>query len=185
MVSFFRDWNANVGSQDIPEVTGKFGLGVQNEAGQRLTVLPREGIGHSRHLLPTWETTIHMDITRWSIPKSDLLYSLQSKMETLYTVSKNKTGSCLWLRSWTPYCQIRLKLKDIEKTTRPFSYDLNQIPYDYTLEATNRFKGLNLIECLKNYGWRFMTLYRRQWSKSSPRKRNVKMQNGCLRRPYK
>ena len=49
MVSFFRDWNANVGSQDIPEVTGKFGLGVQNEAGQRLTVLPREGIGHSKH----------------------------------------------------------------------------------------------------------------------------------------
>ena len=43
-----------------------------------------------------------------------------------------------------------------------FKYDLKQIPYDYTVEVTNRFKGLDLIECLKNYGWRFMTLYRRQ-----------------------
>ena len=109
------------------------------------------------------EKTLPMDITRWSIPKSDLLYSLQSKMEMLYTVSKNKTGSCLWLRSWTPYCQIRLKLKDIEKTTRPFSYDLNQIPYDYTVEATNRFKGIDLIVFLKKYGLRFITLYRRRW----------------------
>ena len=53
-------------------------------------------------------------------------------------------------------------LKKIGKTTRPFRYDLNQIPYDYTVEVTNRFKGLNLLVCLKNYGWRFMTLYRRQ-----------------------
>ena len=48
------------------------------------------------------------------------------------------------------------------KTTRPFRCDLNQISYDYTVEVTNRFKGLDLTECLKNYGWRFMTLYRRQ-----------------------
>ena len=46
----------------------------------------------------------------------------------------------------------RLKLKKVEKTTRPFSYDINQIPYYYTVEVTNRFKGLNLIECLKNRG---------------------------------
>ena len=64
------DWNAKVGSQEIPGVTGKFGLGVQNEEGQRLTVLPRECTGHSKHLLPTTqETTLHMDITRWSIQK--------------------------------------------------------------------------------------------------------------------
>ena len=54
----------------------------------------------------TQEKTVHMDIIRWSTPKSDWLYSLQPKMENLYTVSKNKTGSWLWLRSWTPYCQI-------------------------------------------------------------------------------
>ena len=51
--------------------------------------------------------TLHMDITRWSTPKSDWLYSLQPKMEKLYTASKNKTRSWLWLRSWTPYCQIQ------------------------------------------------------------------------------
>ena len=61
-------------------------------------VLPREHTGHSKHPLPTTqEMTLHMDITRWSIPKSDWLYSLQTKMK-LYTVSKNKTGSWLWLR---------------------------------------------------------------------------------------
>ena len=66
------DWNAKVGSQETPGVTGKFGLGVQNEAGQRLRVLPREHTGHSKHPLPTTqEKTLHMDITRWSTPKSD------------------------------------------------------------------------------------------------------------------
>ena len=58
--------------------------------------------------------------------------------------------------------KFRLKLKKVGKTTRPIRYDLNQIPYNYTLEVTNRFKGLDLIECLKNYGWRFVTSYRRQ-----------------------
>ena len=53
-------------------------------------------------------------------------------------------------------------MKKVGKTTRPFRYDLNQIPYDYTVEVTNRLKGLNLIEGLKKYGWRFVTLYRRQ-----------------------
>ena len=77
----------------------------------------------------------------------------------------------------------RLKLKKVEKTTRPFRYDLNQIPYDYPVEVRNRFKGLDLIKCLMNYGWRFVTLYRRQGSRPSSRKRNAKRQNGCLRRP--
>ena len=53
-------------------------------------------------------------------------------------------------------------MKKVGKATRPFRYDLNQIPYDYTMEVTNRFKGLDLIEYLKNYGLRSMTLYRRQ-----------------------
>ena len=60
------------------------------------------------------------------------------------------------------FAKFSLKLKKVGKTTRPFRYDLNQIPYDYTVEVTNRFKGLDPIECLKNYGGRFMTLYRRQ-----------------------
>ena len=67
------DWNAKVGSQETPEVTGKFGLGMRNEAGRRLIrVLPRKCTGHSKHPLPTTqEKTLHMDITRWSTPKSD------------------------------------------------------------------------------------------------------------------
>ena len=67
-----------------------------------------------------------------------------------------------------------LKLKKVGKSTRPFRYDLNQIPYDYTVEVRNRVKGLDLIECLMNYGWRFVTLYRNQESRPPPRKRNVK-----------
>ena len=72
-VLFIRgDWNEKVESQEIPGVTGKFGLGVQNEAGQRLTVLPREHTGHSKHSLPTTqEKTLRMYITRCSTSKSD------------------------------------------------------------------------------------------------------------------
>ena len=71
-------------------------------------VFPIERTGHSKHPLPTTqEKTLHLDITRWSTPKSNWLYSLQPNTEKLYTVSKNKTGSWLWLRSWTPYCQIQ------------------------------------------------------------------------------
>ena len=71
-------------------------------------VFPREHTGHSKYPLPTTqEKILHVDMTRWSIMKSDWLYSLQSKVEKLYTVSKNKTGSRLWLRLWTPYCQIQ------------------------------------------------------------------------------
>ena len=73
------DWNAKVGSQETLGVTGKFGLGIQNEAGQKLTVLPRKRTGHSKHPLPTTqEKTLHMDIIRWSTPKSDW-YSLCSQ----------------------------------------------------------------------------------------------------------
>ena len=88
------DWNAKVGSQEIPGVTGKFDLGVQNEAGQRLTVLSREYTGQSKHRFPTTqEVTLHVGITKRSIPKSDWLCSLQPKKEKLYTVSKNRTRS--------------------------------------------------------------------------------------------
>ena len=66
------DWDAKVGSQEILGVTGKLGLGVQNEAGQSLTEFAKRTTGHSKHPLPkTQEMTLKMDITRWSIPKSD------------------------------------------------------------------------------------------------------------------
>ena len=105
------------------------------------------------------------------------------------------------LLQWTTFCQstkrrpgaycgsdhelliakFRLKLKYIGKTTRPFKYDLNQIPYDYPVEVTNRLE----IRSDLNYGRRFVTLYRRQGSRPSPWKRNAKKQNGCLGRTYK
>ena len=76
-------------------------------------VLWRECTGHSKPPLPTTqEKTLHMNITRWSTPKSDWLYSLQPKMEKLYTVNKNKTRSWLWLRSWTPYYQIQTQIEE-------------------------------------------------------------------------
>ena len=67
-----------------------------------------------------------------------------------------------------------LTLKKVGETMRPFRYDLNQIPYDYTVEVTNRIKGLAMILRVPIYGGRFLTLYRRQWSRPFPRKRNVK-----------
>ena len=88
------DWKAAVGTQEIPGVTAKFGLGVQNEARQRLAEFFQENALVIANTLPTTqEKTVHMYITRWSTPKSDRLYSLQPKMEKLYTVNKNKTRS--------------------------------------------------------------------------------------------
>ena len=99
-------------------------------------VLPREHTGHSKYpLLTTQEMTLHMNTTRWSILKAAWLYFLQPKMEKLYSVSKKKTRSWLWLRSWTLIAKFRLKLKKVGKTTRPFRYDLNQIPYDSTVKG--------------------------------------------------
>jgi len=89
-----EDWNAKVRSQEIPGVTGKFGLGVQNEAGQRLIEFWQENaLVIANTLFQQHKKRLHMNITRWSITKSDQLWSLQPKMEKLYIVSKNKTGS--------------------------------------------------------------------------------------------
>ena len=82
-------------------------------------VLLRERTGHSKHPLPTTqEKTLHEDIARWSIPKSDWLYSLQPKMEKLYTVNSGSDHELLIIK-------FRLKLKKVGKTVRPFRYDLN------------------------------------------------------------
>ena len=116
-------------------------------------VLPRECTGRSKHPLPTTqEKTLHMNITRWSTPKSDWLYSLQPKMEKLYTVKKTRPRADCGSYHELLIAQIRLKLKKVGKTTRPFRYDINQIPYDCTVELRNRFKDLVwLTDCLKNY----------------------------------
>ena len=138
--------------------------------------LPREPTGHSKYSLPTTQKkTLHMDITRWSTLKSDWLYSLQPKMEKLYTVSEKKTSSWLWIRSWTSYCKFRLKLKKVWKTTWPFRYNLNQIPCDYTVEVANRYKGLDLIDRVPDELWTEVhALYRREESRPSPQKKKCK-----------
>ena len=95
--------------------------------------------------------------------KIRLIILFAPKVEKLYTVSKTRLGADCGSDHELLIAKFRLKLKKVGKITKPFRYALNQIPYDYTVEVTNRFKGLDLIErCPKNYGQRFMTLYRRQ-----------------------
>ena len=84
-------------------------------------------------------------------------------MEKLYTVNKTRPGSDCGSDHELLIAKFRLKLTKVGKIIRPFRYELNQIPYGYTVEVRNRFKGLDLIECLMNYGLRFVTLYRRHY----------------------
>ena len=149
-------------------------------------VLPRECVGHRKHPLPTTqEMTLYMDLTRWSIPNQIDNILCSQRWGSSIQSAKTRPGADCGSDHELLIAKFRLKLKEVGKTTRPFKYDLNQIPYDYTVEVTNRFKGLDLIECLKNYGLRFVTLHRRQCSRPSPRKKNAKSQYGCLKRPYK
>ena len=83
------------------------------------------------------------------------------------------------------FAKFRLKLKKVEKTTGPFRYDLNQIPYDYTGEVRTRFKGLNLIDRVPNELWTQVRDIVQETGIKTPWKRNAKKQNGCLRRRYK
>ena len=82
--------------------------------------------------------------------------------------------------------KFRLKLKKVGETTRPFRYDLNQIPYDYTVEVRNRFKGLNLVDRLPDELWvEVRDIVWETGIKTISMKRNAKKQNGCLQKPYK
>ena len=74
-------------------------------------------------------------------------------MEKLYTVSKKRPGAELWLRSWTPYCQIQTEIEECGENHQAYRYDLNQIPYDYTVEVKNRFKRLDLIDRVPDELW--------------------------------
>ena len=94
-------------------------------------------------------------------------------MEKLYTVNKTRPGADCGSDHELLIAKFRLKLKKVGKTTRPFRYDLHQIRYGYTAEVRNRFKGLDLIECLMNYGWRFVTL-QETGIKTIPKKKKCK-----------
>ena len=125
--------------------------------------MPRKHTGHSKHSLPTTQDkTLHIDITRWSIPKSDYIdiicqnidYILCSKRwRSSIQSAKTRPGADCGSYHELLIDKFRLKLKKIGKTTRPFRYNLNQIPYDYTVEVTNRFKRLDLIERVPDELW--------------------------------
>ena len=103
-----------------------------------------------------------MYITRQSTLKSDGLYFCSRRWRSSIQSAKTRLGAVCGSDHELLIAKFRLKLKKVGKTTRPFRYDLTQIPYDYPVEVRNRLKGLDLIECLMNYEWRFVTLYRRQ-----------------------
>ena len=149
-------------------------------------ILPREHTGHSKHPLPTTQEKTTCGLHQMVNTEIKLIIFFAAKDgEALYSQQKQDRELTVAQIMSSLLPNSDLNWRKWRKTTRAFRYDLNQICYDYTVEVRNRFKGLDLIECLMNYGWRFMTLYRRQESRSSPTKRNAKKQNGSLRRPYK
>ena len=137
-----------VGSQEIPGVTGKFGLGVQSEAGQRLTEFCQENAlviantffqQQKRRLYTrTSPDGQHRNQTDYILYSQRWRRSIQS--------GKTRLGADCGSDHELLITKFKLKWKKIGKTTRPFRYGLNQIPYDCTVEVTNRFKGLDLIE---------------------------------------
>ena len=157
------------------------GLGVQSVAGQRLTefcqkialVIADTLFQQNKRRLYTWTSPDgqHQNQTDYILCSQRWRSFIQS--------AKTRPGADCCSDHELLIAKFRLKLKKVGKTTRPFWYDLSRIPYNYTVGMMNRFKGLDLIECLKNYGRRFMTLYRRQWSTPSPRKGNKKG-NTCI-----
>ena len=117
------DWNAKGGSQETPGVTGKFGLEVQNEAGQSLIKFFREHTGHSKNPLPTTQDkTLQMDITRWPIQKSDWLYYLQPRRRSFIQSAKSRPGADCGSNNELHNVKLRLKLKKVGQTPRPFRY---------------------------------------------------------------
>ena len=106
-------------------------------------------------------------------------------MEKLYTVRKTRPGADCGLDHELLIAEFRLKLKKVGKTTRPFSYDLNKIPYDYTVEVTNRLKELDVLDRMHDELWMEVhDIVQETGIKTIPKKKKKK-QNGCLRKPYK
>ena len=156
--------NEKVGSQETPGVTGKFGLRVQSEAGQRLIEFCQENtLVIANTLFQQHKRRLYTRTSPDGQHQNQIDYILCSqRWRSSIQSAKTRPGADCGSYHELLIAKFRLKLKKVGKTTRPFIYELNQIPYNYTVEVTNRFKGLDLIKCLKIYGQRFMTLYRRQ-----------------------
>ena len=141
---------------------------MKNEAGQRLIEFCQE---NALVIANTLFQQHKRRLYTWTSPNG------QNQNQTDYILCSQRWRSSIQSAKTRPgndcssdhellIATFRLKLKKVGKTTRPCRYDLNQIPYDYTVEVRNRFKALDLIECLMNHGWMFVTLYRRQGSGS-------------------
>ena len=116
--------------------------------------MPRECTGHSKHPLPkTQEKTLHIDITRWStLNQIDYILCSQRWRSSIQS-TKTRLGADCGSDHELLIAKFRLKLKKVEKTTRPFRYDLDQIPYDYTVEVRHRFKGLDVTDRVPEELW--------------------------------
>ena len=142
-----RDWNAKVGSQEIPGVTGKFSLGVQNEAGQRLTEFCQ---GNRLVIANTLFQQHKRRLYTWTSPdgqhQNQIDYILCSQRWRNSIQSAKRPGDDCGSDHELLIAKFRLKLKKVQKATRPSRYDLNQIPYNYAVEVTSRVKGLDLMD---------------------------------------
>ena len=160
--------------RSVLQVTDKFGLGVQNAAGKRLTEFCQENALVTANTLFQHKRRLYTRTSPDGQHRNQIDYVFCSQRWGSSTqLAKTRPGADCGSDHGLLTARFRLKLKKVLKTTRPLRYDLNQISYDYT-EVRNRFKGLDLIECLMNYGRGFVTLYRRQESRPSPRKTNAK-----------
>ena len=148
--------------------------------------MQRECTGHSKHPLPTTqEKTLHTDINRWSTPKSDYILCNQRWRSSIQS-AKTRPGADYGSDHELLITKFRLRLKKVWETTRPFRYDLNQIPYDYTVKVRNRFHGLDIIDRVPDELWtEIHDIVQETGIKTIPKERNAKKQNGCLGRPYK
>ena len=148
------DWNAKVGSQETPGVTGKFGLGIWNKPGQRLIEFSKNTLVIANTLFQQHKRRLYT----WTSPdgqhQNQIDYILCSqRWRSSKQSAKTRLGADCGLNHDFPIAKFRPKLKKVGKTTRPFRYDLNQIPYDYMVEVRNRFKGLDLIDRLPDELW--------------------------------
>ena len=149
------DWNTKVGRQELPGVTGKFGLGRQNKADWRLTEFCQECSGHSKHPLPTTQvTTLRMTSSNGQYQNQNDYVLWGQRWRSSIQSAKTRLGADCGSDHVLLIAKFRLTLKKVGETTRPFRYDLNQIPYDYTVEVRNIFKGLDLIDRVPDELWR-------------------------------
>ena len=173
------DWNAKVGSQETHGVIGKFGFGMCNESGKRLIEFYQENAlvisntlfqKHKRRLY-TWTSS---DGQHWN--QIDYIICSQRWRSSIQS-TKTRPGAECGSDHELLIAKIRLKLKKVGKTARPFRYDLNHIPYDYTVEVRNRFKGLDLIDRVPDeQSNEIHDIVQEKGSRPSSWKRNAKKQ---------